>query len=242
MQAARWSALGIRACRVRRDSARAGHRQDFCRTPTLVAKAHLLGVWRLGRHWYRPHHCCWGEKASKLETKLNDLENETQELRARSKLTEDLERSQSELAMIAELQRMENLNEKRALKEELGECNRKHDLLMKQTTQQHTEKIADVKRHFEGELTKILDQHNELVAELEHRIKNERGRYRDLQDRSHQHIQQLEAQVSALQESCDLNALDGGLRRALGNSSGFVEAGPADPLQTPNRGLSMIEK
>ena len=183
-----------------------------------------------------------GEKASKLETKLTDLENETQELRARSKLTEDLERSQSELAMIAELQRMENLNEKRALKDELRECNRKHDLLMKQTTQQHTEKIADVKRHFEGELTKILDQHNELVAELEHRIKNERGRYRDLQDRSHQHIQQLEAQVSALQESCDLNALDGGLRRASGNSSGFVEAAGAGPLQTPNTGLSIFER
>jgi chromosome segregation ATPase len=86
------------------------------------------------------------EKASSLETRLSDLDAEAQELRARSKLTDDLERSQSELAMIAELQRMENLNEKRALKSELEESTRKHDLLIKQLTQQHADKLGEVKQ------------------------------------------------------------------------------------------------
>lgn len=86
------------------------------------------------------------EKTQGYENRLGELDAEAQELRARSKLTDDLERSQSELAMIAELQRMENLNEKRALKSELEECTRKHDLLTEQLNQQHADKLAEVKQ------------------------------------------------------------------------------------------------
>ena len=50
-----------------------------------------------------------------------------------------------------------------------------------------------------------MDQHQDLVAELEHRIKTERGRYRELQERTHQQVQTLEGQVATLQESCDLH-------------------------------------
>lgn len=131
-----------------------------------------------------------------LEKQVRSLNNELRDFRERVRLTEDLERSQNELAMLGELQRMESLNEKRALQTQLEEAERKHGTVVSdmETTQQ--KRLEDIRVHFEGELNKVLEKNKHVVNALERRVQEERERFRSSQET----VRALKRQLSSNRE------------------------------------------
>jgi hypothetical protein len=80
----------------------------------------------------------------------------------RVRQSEEWERAQSEVAMLAEVQRMEMTTLRRALEAKQAE---------------HAEEVKAQRAHFEGELAKVTAQHQALVEQLERGIAAERARY-----------------------------------------------------------------
>lgn len=142
-----------------------------------------------------------------LETQKSELAAQNKDLVGKLRRLEELERSQGEIDMLANLQRtidsMESVNENQAVKAQLEEATRKHDAAMKQQGIANAKERTELRVQFAAELERVQAQHRELVSELEARIKAERTRYRDLQDQTHRQVQELEQDMSVLQELYD---------------------------------------
>jgi len=142
-----------------------------------------------------------------LQNKVESLQRENEELRRLNNnttdMTEEYERARHELAMMNELQRIEYENEQQTLRSALDESARTHEAVVRSQAARHNEQLAEVRSHFEMELSRVLKQHEELVRELEKRIQTERARYRELQEKTHRQVKVLEEQMGSLQQVYD---------------------------------------
>jgi chromosome segregation ATPase len=121
----------------------------------------------------------------KLEVELTQLRSEASELKDRSIMVDDLERSRSEVAMLAELQRIEGESKERGLKGELTEVKRKYEEKMRQLERKLAKENWDKEERFRGEIKALKSEKNDLMLQTETAVNEERMKIRDVEDAMH---------------------------------------------------------
>jgi hypothetical protein len=110
-----------------------------------------------------------------------------------------MERSRSEVAMLAELQRIERESEVKALKWEIHELKRQHLEKLKEAERRVGKEIFDLKEKFREEGKKWGEEKNLLILEQDESVGKERSKLREAQDKLHEQMQMQQRVVSELQ-------------------------------------------
>ncbi|GMI33498.1 hypothetical protein TrRE_jg11078 [Triparma retinervis] len=146
----------------------------------------------------------------KLEIELNQLRGEASELKDRSIMVDDLERSRSEVAMLAELQRIEGDSKERGLKGELTEVKRKYEEKMRQLERKLAKENWDKEERFRGDIKMLKGEKNDLVLQNEKALNEERVKLREVEDAMHgkevlnqREINKLEVEVMGLRNEVE---------------------------------------
>ena len=139
------------------------------------------------------------ENEKELERRLGELLEAQQELVERSQFAEDMERSRSEVAMLAELQRIEGESEVKGLKGEIMDLKRKNQEEQKEMERDFGKEMHEERERVRVGGKKVMEEKNELVLEHEEVLTEERSKYTKLQDRLHRESQEFGSRFSDLQ-------------------------------------------
>ena len=94
----------------------------------------------------------------RVEKDLDVLREEAGDLRDKSVLVDDLERSRSEVAMFAELQRIEGESKERVLRSDLGDLKRKCEEKVREAERRAGKEIFDKEEKWRREVKRLKEE------------------------------------------------------------------------------------
>ncbi|GMI10431.1 hypothetical protein TrVE_jg5640 [Triparma verrucosa] len=146
----------------------------------------------------------------RVESDLQGLRDEAGDLREKSVMVDDLERSRSEVAMFAELQRIEGESKERGLKGEIQEVKKKYEEKLRSMERKVGKANFEMEEKWRREVKSLREEKNELILAHEKEMSAERLKSREVDDKLHtkdlehqKQVNALEARIMALQSELD---------------------------------------
>jgi len=123
---------------------------------------------------------------------------------------DDLERSRSEVAMLAELQRIEGESKERGLKGELLELKRKYEEKLRQLERKLAKESWEKEERFRADIKALKAEKNDLVLQHEKILNEERMKVREVEDKMHgkevgsqREVNKLEVEIMGLKNEIE---------------------------------------
>ena len=135
----------------------------------------------------------------KLEAELEQLREEASDLQNKSIMVDDLERSRSEVAMLAELQRIEGESKERGLKGEMLELKRKYEEKLRALERKMSTESWEKEEKFRSEVKALKAAKSDLILQHEKILEVERLKIREVEDDAHRKEVSHQRKVNALE-------------------------------------------
>uniref|UniRef100_A0A7S3UXH0 Uncharacterized protein n=1 Tax=Heterosigma akashiwo TaxID=2829 RepID=A0A7S3UXH0_HETAK len=138
-------------------------------------------------------------KCQKLQSSIDALETENTKLKQQFKQQQALNRTNSEVKMIAELKHIEMENEIKALKSQLGEARAAVAAAGSEAQAAAAEPLARERARWKTDMARMKREYEEAVRDLGRQLSAEKGRGAAEEERAARRLQQARARAAELE-------------------------------------------